>query len=607
MTSNRRTIPIIYLCLSFLAFCLSVKAEEFTNAIHAYLKRLVESEPIKFGVVVSIVDESGSSVICYGKLDNGTDEDVDGNTVFEMGSVTKVFTALLLQDMIDRGEMKLDDPVARYLPASVMLPTYNGKELTLFDLATQTSGFPHDPDNYDPKIADHPYADYSVQKMYEYLSSYKFTREPGTEYEYSNLGIGLLGHLICLKAGTNYESHVVNRICRPLKMDGTRISLTPEMKTRFVQGHNKWGYAVPSLEFVTMEGSGALRTTGNDMVKFMSAGLGLPSCGVTPLFEKSQQLHFREPKINLGLVWWIVQPVPGTTMVFHNGGTGGCNAWVGFDKPRRRGVTILSSWRGLSIDNLGWYLLHAEWRSDRRPSEKKINSQVLDSYVGHYREPAAGAGTQHTSKVHAIGIRREGDRLVADNKFVEGVWNTWLTAFPDEWSPESETTFFDRLGGCRIAFSRDADGRVTGLTVIYPENSFFCEKISDIPPDPPKSVKPRVPVKVDWKLLEPCVGQYEFPPNAGFHKGAVITISREQGLLVWRAQGTNFATGAIYLNPQSETNFFMQIYDHAQLTFIKDERGEVTSIIHHVDGLPDSVLKRLPESNAMKHVERLDF
>jgi CubicO group peptidase (beta-lactamase class C family) len=172
---NRRTIQIICLCLSFSAFGFPARAEPITNAIHAYLKRLVEAQQIKFGIVVSIMDEHGSSVVSYGKLDNGTERDVDGTTVFEMGSVTKTFTVLLLQDMVERGEMKLDDPVAKYLPASVTLPDFNGRELTISDLATQSSGFPHDPDNYDPKIADHPYADYSVEKMYEYLSHYKLT------------------------------------------------------------------------------------------------------------------------------------------------------------------------------------------------------------------------------------------------------------------------------------------------------------------------------------------------------------------------------------------------------------------------------------------------
>ena len=220
-------------------FCAA--AEDFTDAIHAFLQQRVEAEKRDVGIVVGIVDEHGSRIVSCGKLDNGTDQEVNGDTLFEIGSVTKTFTALLLQDMIERGEMKLDDPVAKYLPESVKMPTRNGKEITLLHLATHTSGLPDIPDNLDPKRADNPFADYTVEKMYAFLSGYQLTRDPGAKFEYSNLGMGLLGHVIALKAGTNYESLVVDRICRPLKMDSTRITLTPELKARFATGHNQFG------------------------------------------------------------------------------------------------------------------------------------------------------------------------------------------------------------------------------------------------------------------------------------------------------------------------------------------------------------------------------
>ena len=98
-------------------------------------------------MVIGIVDEHGSQVFAAGKLDNGTDQEVNGDTLFEIGSATKTFTVLLLPDMVERGQMKLDDPVAKYLPASVKMPTHGGKEITLLDLATHTSALPRD-DNY---------------------------------------------------------------------------------------------------------------------------------------------------------------------------------------------------------------------------------------------------------------------------------------------------------------------------------------------------------------------------------------------------------------------------------------------------------------------------
>ena len=238
------------LCFTILltAFPFRASAEEFTNAIHAFLQHRIEVEKRDVGIVVGIVDENGSSIVSYGKMDNGTDQDVNGDTLFEIGSVTKTFTGLLLQDMIERGEMKLDDPVAKYLPASVKMPTHNGKEITLLQLATHTSGLPKMPDNFDPRRADNLAADYTIEKLYAFLSDYKLTRDPGAKFEYSNLGMGLLGHVITLKAGMNYESLVVERICKPLKMNSTRITLTPELKSCFTTGHNEFGYSVPILD-----------------------------------------------------------------------------------------------------------------------------------------------------------------------------------------------------------------------------------------------------------------------------------------------------------------------------------------------------------------------
>ena len=258
-TNRIVTIAVRVICFTMLlsAFSFRASAEDFTNAIRAFLQQRVEVEKRDVGIVVGIVDEHGSRVVSCGKMDNGTDEEVNGDTLFDIASITKPFTGLLLQDMIERGEMKLDDPVAKYLPQSVRMPTRNGKEITLLHLVTHTSGLPHIAPNLNPKRVDNPFADYTVEELNAFLSGYKLTRDPGTKFGYSSLGMGLLGHVIALKAGTNYESLVVDRICRPLIMDSTRITLTPELKARFATGHNKFGEAVLSWDRETQLGGSA--------------------------------------------------------------------------------------------------------------------------------------------------------------------------------------------------------------------------------------------------------------------------------------------------------------------------------------------------------------
>src|SRR5207247_4789477 len=148
-----------------------------------------------------------------------------------------------LEEMVEPGAMKLAAPAAKYLPESVKVPSHNRKQITLLNLGTHTAGLPRDPSNLTPTrgLPENAFADYNVQKLYAFLSSFALDREPGSKFEYSNVGMALLGHILALKTGTNYEALVVERICRPLKMNSTRITLTPELQARLARGHDKLG------------------------------------------------------------------------------------------------------------------------------------------------------------------------------------------------------------------------------------------------------------------------------------------------------------------------------------------------------------------------------
>ena len=204
--------------------------------------------------MVGVIDPKGRWIVAYGSLNEGDARPLNGDTIFEIGSATKVFTSLLLADMVQRGEVSLDDPVAKYLPPSVKMPERNGRSITLVDLATHTSGLPRLPSNLAPKDPGNPYADYSVEQLYEFLSSYQLTRDIGSKYEYSNLGGGLLGYVLARRAGKSYEDLVESRICAPLGMSNTRITLTPEMKARLAAGHNAALDKVENWDLPTLAG-----------------------------------------------------------------------------------------------------------------------------------------------------------------------------------------------------------------------------------------------------------------------------------------------------------------------------------------------------------------
>lgn len=311
------------------------------------------------GIVVGIIGPDGRRIISYGHLDKGDSRSVTADTIFEIGSETKVFTALLLADMVQRGEVALDDPVSKYLPANVKMPERNGRSITLVDLATHMSGLPRLPSNLSPRDAGNPYADYSVEQLYQFLSTYQLTRDVGSQYEYSNVGGGLLGHALALRAGMNYEALVKSRICVPLGMNSTAITLAPEMKARLAVGHDPSIDPTKNWDLPTLAGAGALRSDANDMVMFIAANLGYTKTALAPAMES--MLQVRRPTGQTGLkiaLGWHINTTNGKEIVWHNGGTGGYRSFIGFDPKTRVGVALLSNaGTAAGVDDIGRHLL----------------------------------------------------------------------------------------------------------------------------------------------------------------------------------------------------------------------------------------------------------
>jgi D-alanyl-D-alanine-carboxypeptidase/D-alanyl-D-alanine-endopeptidase len=354
-------------CMAGLALLLvaspsAAAADNVADAMPEVLRMLAADNA--GAIVLGIVDENGSRVFSAGKLDNGSGLRPDGDSLFEIGSITKTFTVLLLQDMVERGELGLDDPVAKYLPTSVRMPTYQDREITLLDLATQTSGLPREPDNLTPSIElpENPFADYTIDRMYDFLSRHELQREPATAFGYSNVGMALLGHILELKTGEDFESLVVERICRPLAMDSTRVKLSPELTARLAAGHGSSGARAPNWEFQVYASAGALRSTANDMLKYVSAQLGLSDSRLTAAMEKTHPIRFRDAPVygSTAMPWMDrgISDQTGQSLLGHAGGTGGYEAFIGFDKERRRGVVVLTSQQGgLFVEKLGWFIL----------------------------------------------------------------------------------------------------------------------------------------------------------------------------------------------------------------------------------------------------------
>ncbi len=356
-------------------------------AVQAILNEQVTAKKTA-GIVVGLLDADGSHrVLSAGKADN-RGLVLDGNTVFEIGSITKTFTASLLADMVARDEVRLSDRVQQYLPASVTMPARNGREITLLDLATVNSGLPGMPNNFKPGNPANPYADYTVQQMYDFLSSHTLTRDIGSKYEYSNLGMGLLGHTLAVKAGQSYFDLLNERILKPLQMGDTEIILSPRLEQRLALGHDKAGNIVANWDLPTLAGAGALRSTVNDMFKYLAANLDSTSqpLGRVLASTHTARTETGSPTVKVGMAWHILKS-PGGSIVWHNGGTGGYRTFMGFDQAKRIGVIVLTN-SSISADDVGLHLIDPAIPLSKPPVSrvaKAIDPALLPPYVGTYQ------------------------------------------------------------------------------------------------------------------------------------------------------------------------------------------------------------------------------
>ncbi|MGE3309639.1 MAG: serine hydrolase domain-containing protein [Limisphaerales bacterium] len=401
------------------------------------------------GIAVGMVNRDGRAFLGHGRkslTDGGT---IDERTVFEIGSVTKVFTCSLLAEMIERGEVELNQSLQSLLPESVTVPRRNG-EITLEHLALHTSGLPTNPDPLCGR-ADQPFDCLTEGTVDAFLNRFQLPREPGAGWEYSNLGMGLLGRALALRAGTDYQSLLRSRILEPLGLASTRIDPDSWPTDEVAMGHS--GVLMrPPFRIPVLEGAGALRSTVEDLLTFASFNLGLRD---TPLSAALASAHRRRAAttyggVSIGLGWWL-WGLPGGEVIQHGGDTPGFTAFVGIHKGKGLGVVVLSNARGntySAVIDVGLHLLDSAYplTSIRRPAS--VDAGLLANFAGIYREP-----TGDTFELGGVS-----GRLVAYHPRS----NFDMTLYPE--STRRFAAIDYELGPSTSAtFRLNAQGRVTGM------------------------------------------------------------------------------------------------------------------------------------------------
>ncbi|HEY2895009.1 MAG TPA: serine hydrolase [Pirellulales bacterium] len=398
------------------------------------------------GLSVGLVTQSGVQFAGYGHTADASSPVPNEKTEFEIGSVTKVFTGLLLADMVERGLVKLDTPIQDLLGDSIKAPQ-GEREITLVDIATHSSGLPRMPTNFNPKDPGNPYADYSVEQMKKFLEGYKLARQPGAKSEYSNLAMGLLGHALALKEDTTYEALVRERICKPLAMDDTRITLDENQRTRLAAGHDADGNPQANWDLPTLAGAGALRSTASDMVRFVRAYLGMEHSPLDAAMAKSREVYFKVPDggNDLGLCWHIRRS---GGIVWHNGQTGGYHSFVAFVPEKQVGVVVLCNSAAQHVDQLGFALVELLSGGDPKPPSLpkpvEVPTADLERLTGKYR----------LGLLAVVTITREKDRL-----YLQITGQPKIAIYP-----EADDRFYLRAAEASVTFE-SKDGEVERLVI----------------------------------------------------------------------------------------------------------------------------------------------
>ena len=424
-------------------------AEKVRPAVDAAAKALVDGEWTP-GLVVALIDESGETFLTYGVARAGGPA-VDADTIFEIGSVTKVFTSLALAQLAAAGKVHLDEPVADLLPKGTKVPEKEGKKITLEQLATHRSGLLRTPG--EPKDANDPYQDWDAKRLYKYLSYASLATAPGAAFEYSNTGGGLLGFALALRAKVPYARLVIDGIARPLGMKSTYVEVPKAAQAHQAQGHAD-GMPVPAWHFDALAGAGVLRSSARDLARFVRAEMGLLPEAEVPAPLRAAMDKTQEERAEaggggkIGLGWLITRD---GQRHWHNGGTGGFRSYVAFDRARKRGIVVLANGSDDVINKVGISLAQA-WNGIRAEPMKlsptvKLDTAKLDEYVGEY--PITD---KFIIKVWRVG---EHLRLQASQpgQAEMGLWAL------------GSDRFYLRVVDAKVEFERDKDGKVAAMVL----------------------------------------------------------------------------------------------------------------------------------------------
>jgi D-alanyl-D-alanine-carboxypeptidase/D-alanyl-D-alanine-endopeptidase len=433
----RRIVPAIALCVCAVAGAAELDLRALATA------RAAESETPACIAVALVGEAARTAFACSpgaGPLQ------LDADSIFEIGSITKGLTGILLADMVLRGEVKLDDPASKHARPGAKLPTRGGREITLRDLVTHTSSLPRMPPGFKPANVLDPYADYDADKLYAALAVTELARDIGTSGEYSNFGFMWLSEMLSRRGGKPYEALLSERVLAPLGMTSTSVVVPPALQARVVTGHNAFYMPVPPWhDVMDLAGVGGVRSSLADMMKLGEALSGRRSTPIDAAIELSLEPLHRgaDPSRHVGYGWFMSDG-PGGRIYQHGGGTGGFRTAIAFSREKKQSAVVLAD-ATAGFDDLPRHLLDEAYPLVKRRAALPLDAAMRKQYVGDYElQPG-----------FVISVWEEGERLMSRATGQAAV----------EYFRQGTDSFFLRVVDAAIMFTRGKDGEVDGLVL----------------------------------------------------------------------------------------------------------------------------------------------
>lgn len=508
-------------------------------------------------IVVALINADGTSYYNFGSNKFGG-QPVTEHSIYEIGSITKTFTATLLADEVLKGEMKLDDPAQKYLPDSVHMPMYEGKSITLGNLSDHTSSLPRMPDNFDPADPMNPYADYTVSQLFDFVSNYSLTRPIGSEYEYSNLAMGLLGQILSRQANTPYEELMLKKIAKPLQMNETKITLDDNMKKNLAYGYSG-GEQVENWDLNSMQGAGAIRSSTSDLVKYVSAQMNLTPTSLHDAIELTHQpRHNKAGGNEIGLNW-AIDDVQGHKVINHGGATGGYRTFVAFTD--KMGVVVLTNC-DMDIEDIGVHLLVPEFPlHEIKPKVITWIKEDIDAHGGKKLEDRYEKMKKEKGNYYAInedeinGLGYQYMNQKKDLKAATAIFAINMKEFPASFNVYD--SYAEAL--MNAGKNEDAIKYYKKSLELNPGNTNGIEMLTKLG----VAYEENTP-ELDEALLATYDGTYEL--MQGFN----IVITHEGNRLFGQATGQQ----KFELFPKNPTEFYLKVVE-ANVTFTKNDKGEM--------------------------------